>query len=121
MLRMILAISAALMLFSSNATPQTRTAVKTCGADVETHCGQFPPGSREIAECVKTHQKDFSQSCQAAMQQANTVAKQCDAEIKQGCSNVKPGGGRIEHCLRAHLTGLSDGCKAAVSRIGGRS
>jgi hypothetical protein len=118
MLKMIFAIGAVLMLFGTNATAQTRTAVKVCAADVETHCGQLPPGSRELTECVQTHQKDFSQPCQAAMQQASTVAKECDADIKQSCSNVKPGGGRIERCLRAHLTGLGAGCKAAVSGIG---
>jgi hypothetical protein len=118
MLRPILSIGALLLLFGTNATAQTRTAVKACGADVETHCGQFSPGSRELTECVQTHQKDFSQTCQAAMQQANTVAKECDADIKQSCSNVKPGGGRIERCLRAHVTRLRAGCKTAVSGIG---
>jgi hypothetical protein len=119
MLRTILSICSVLTLFGTNAAAQTRTAVKACAAEVETHCGQLPPGSGELAECVKIHQKDFSQKCQAAMQRASAVAQGCDADIKQSCSNVKPGGGRIEYCLRAHLTGLSDGCKAAVSKIGG--
>ena len=115
MLRMMLAISAALMLLGTIATAQTRAAVKVCAADVETHCGQLSPGGREIAECVKTHLKDFSQRCQAAMQQAKAVAKECAPDIKQHCSTVKPGGSRIEHCLQTHLTGLSDNCKAAIS------
>jgi hypothetical protein len=115
MLRMMLVISAALMLEGSIATAQTRAAVKACAADIETHCGKFPPGGRESAECVKAHRNDFSQKCQAAMQQAKEVAKECAADIKQNCSNVKPGGSRIEHCLQAHLTGLSDVCKAAIS------
>ena len=115
MLRRMLAVSAALMLLGSMATAQTRAAVKVCAPDVETHCGKFPSGSREIVECVKIHLKDFSQKCQAAMQQAKAVARECAADIKQSCSNVKPGGSRIEHCLRAHLTGLSDSCKAAIS------
>ncbi len=117
MTKIVLAISVALML-GSNATAQTRTAVKACAGDVQTHCGKLPSGSREIADCVKTHQKDFSQRCQAAMQQANTLVKECDVDLKQSCSNVKPGGGRIERCLRAHVTGLSAGCKTAVSGIG---
>jgi hypothetical protein len=115
MLRMMLAISAALMLLGSIATAQTRAAVKARAADIETHCGKFPPGGREIAECVKAHLKDFSQKCQAALQQARAVAKDCAVDIKQNCSNVKPGGSRIEHCLQAHMTGLSDSCKAAIS------
>jgi hypothetical protein len=115
MLRRVLAVSAALMLLGSIATAQTRAAVKTCAADVETHCGKFPSGTREIADCVKTHLKDFSQRCQAAMQQAKAVANECAFDIKKNCSNVKPGGSRIEHCLQAHLTRLTDSCKAAVS------
>jgi hypothetical protein len=110
-----LAVSAALMLLGSIAAAQTRAAVKACAADVETHCGKFPPGGREIAECVKTHLKEFSPKCQAALQQAKAVAKECAPDIKQYCSNVKPGGSRIEHCLQTHLTGLGDSCKAAVS------
>jgi hypothetical protein len=115
MLRRMLAVSAALMLLGSIARAQTRAAVKACALDIETHCGKFPPGGREIAECLKTHLKDFSPTCQAAMQQARAVAKECAGHIKQSCSNVKPGGGRIEQCLQAHLTGLSDSCKAAIS------
>ena len=117
MLRMMLAVSAALMLIGSIATAQTRAAVKACAADVETHCGKFPTDGREIAECVKTHLKDFSQKCQAAMQLAKAVAKECAADIKKSCSKVKPGGSRIEHCLQTHLTGLSDNCKAAISGL----
>jgi len=115
MLRRVLAVGVALMLLGSAATAQTRAAVKACAADVDTHCGKFPSGSREIAECVKIHLKDFSPRCQAAMQQAKSVVKECAADIKQDCSNIKPGGSRIEHCLQAHLTGLSDSCKAAIS------
>jgi hypothetical protein len=115
MLRRVLAVSAALMLLGSIATAQTRAAVKSCAADVETHCGKLPSGTREIADCVKTHLKDFSQRCQAAMQQAKAVANECAFDIKKNCSNVKPGGSRIEHCLQAHLTRLTDSCKAAVS------
>jgi hypothetical protein len=114
MLRRMLAVSAALMLLGSIATAQTRAAVKACAADVETHCGKFPSGGREMAECVKTNLEDFSQRCKEAMQQARAVAKECAADIKQNCLNVKPGGSRIEHCLQAHLTGLSNSCKAAI-------
>jgi Cysteine rich repeat len=115
MLRTMLAVSAALMLIGSIATAQTRAAVKACAADIKTQCGKFPPGGHKSAECVKTNVKDFSQKCQAALQQAKGVAKECTADIKQNCSNVKPGGSRIEHCLQMHLTGLSDNCKAAIS------
>ena len=117
MLRRMLAVSAVLMLLGSMATAQTRAAAKVCAPDVETHCGKFLSGSREIAECVKIHVKEFSQRCQAAMQQARAVAKECAADIKQNCSNVKPGGSRIEHCLQAHLPGLRDSCKAAISGL----
>jgi hypothetical protein len=116
---MMLTISAALMLLGSIATAQTRAAVKACAADIETHCGKVPPGGRESSECMKTHLKDFSQKCQAAIQQAKEVAKECAADIKQNRSNVKPGGSRIERCLQAHLTGLSNSCKAAISGTGG--
>jgi hypothetical protein len=121
MLRMMIAVGAALLLLGSMATAQTRSAVKACAADIETHCGKFRPGGAEMSECMKTHVKDFSQRCQAAMLQAKAVAKECADDIKQSCADVKRGGGRIEACLHAHLAGISDGCKGAISGTpGGR-
>jgi len=115
MVRMILAVGVALMLLSSSASAQTRAAVKACAADIQAQCGKLRPGSIAIRDCVKTHLKDFSPKCQAALEQARTVARECAADIKQNCASVKPGGSRIEACLQAHLTGLSNGCKAAIS------
>jgi hypothetical protein len=115
MLRTTLAVGVALMLLGSIATAQTRAAVKACAADIQTHCGKFRPGGGAIKQCMKTHLKDFSQPCQAAMLQAKVVAKECAADLKQNCAGVKPGGSRIEACLHAHLTNLSTGCKSAVS------
>jgi Cysteine rich repeat len=121
MLRMMIAVGATLLLFGSMATAQTRSAVKVCAADIETQCGKFRPGGAEMSECMKTHVKDFSQRCQAAMLQAKAVAKECAEDIKQSCADVKRGGGRIEACLHAHLAGISDGCKGAISGTpGGR-
>ena len=116
MLRMMLAVGAALILLGSIAAAQTRSAVKACAADIETHCGKFRPGGAEISECMKTHVKDFSQKCQAAMLQAKAIATKCADD-----TGVKRGGGRIEACLHTHLTDISDGCKGAISGTpGGR-
>jgi Cysteine rich repeat len=115
MLRTTLAVGVALLLLGSIATAQNRAAVKACAADIETHCGKFRPGSGAIKECMKTHLRDFSQPCQAAMLQAKAVAKECAVDLKQNCAGVKPGGSRIEACLHAHLSSLSDGCKGAIS------
>jgi hypothetical protein len=121
MLRMTLAVGAALILLGSIAAAQTRSAVKACAADIETHCGKFRPGGAEISECMKMHVKDFSQKCQAAILQAKAIAKECADDIKQSCAGAKRGGGRIEACLHTHLTDISDGCKGAISGTpGGR-
>ena len=48
MLRTMIAVGAALMLLGSMATAQTRSAVKACAADIETHCGKFGPGGAEV-------------------------------------------------------------------------
>ena len=120
MLRMMLAVGAALILLGSIAAAQNRAAVKACAADIESQCGKFQPGSSALRECMQAHFKDFSQTCQEAILQAKAVAKECFADIKQRCADVKPGGSRIEACLRAHLTGLSDGCKGALSRTRAR-
>jgi hypothetical protein len=113
--RMILAVGIALTLVGSTATAQTRAAVKACAADIEAQCGKFQPGSESLRECMKAHFKDFSQKCQASLEQARAVAMECAGDIKESCASVKPGGSRIEACLHAHLSGLSNGCKAAIS------
>ena len=101
MLRMMLAVGAALILLGSIAAAQTRTAVKACAADIESQCGKFQPGNSALRECMQAH---------------FTLPHLTNIQIHTPPS----GGSRIEACLRAHLTGLSDGCKGALSRTHAR-
>jgi hypothetical protein len=55
MLRMMLAVGAALILLGSIAAAQTRAAVKVCAADIESQCGKFQPGSSPLRECMQAH------------------------------------------------------------------
>jgi hypothetical protein len=105
----------AILLVTTAAQAQTRTAVKACGTQIETHCGKVEAGGGSVRDCIKAHLKEFSPACQAAFTRVATAAKVCANDTKQNCAGVKPGGGRIEVCLKAHLNVLSADCRAAVS------
>jgi Cysteine rich repeat len=105
----------AILLVTSAAQAQTRTAVKACGKEIETHCGDVQAGGGAVRDCIKTHLKEFSPGCQAAFTRVATAAKACATDTKQNCAGVKPGGSRIEVCLKAHFNALSADCKAALS------
>jgi hypothetical protein len=104
----------AILLVTSAAQAQTRTAVKACGKEIETHCGEAQAGSA-VRDCIKAHLKEFSPACQAAFTRVAAAAKACATDTKQNCAGVKPGGSRIEVCLKAHFNALSADCKAALS------
>jgi hypothetical protein len=105
----------AILLVTSAAQAQTRTAVKMCGKEIETRCGDVQAGGGAVRDCIKAHLKEFSPGCQAAFTRVAAVAKACAADTKQNCAGVKPGGSRIEVCLKSHLSALSGDCKAALS------
>ena len=105
----------AILLVTSAAQAQTRSAAKVCGKEIETHCGNVQAGSGAVRDCIKAHLKEFSPACQAALTRVATAAKACATDTKQNCAGVKPGGSRIEVCLKAHLNALSADCKAALS------
>jgi hypothetical protein len=105
----------AILLVTSAAQAQTRTAVKACGKEIETHCSDVQAGGGTVRDCIKTHLKEFSPGCQAAFTRVAAAAKACATDTKQNCASVKPGGTRIEVCLKAHFKALSADCKAALS------
>jgi hypothetical protein len=105
----------AILLLASAAQAQTRSAVKACGKEIETHCGNVQAGGGAVRDCIKAHLKEFSPGCQAAFSRVAAVAKACATDTKQNCAGVKPGGSRIEVCLKSHLNALSGECKAALT------
>jgi hypothetical protein len=105
----------AILLVTSAAQAQTRAAVKVCGKEIETHCGDAQAGGGAVRDCIKAHLKEFSPACQAAFTRVAAAAKACATDTKQNCAGVKPGGSRIEVCLKAHFNALSADCKAALS------
>jgi Cysteine rich repeat len=118
MLKHALAISAALLLFGSNAMAQG--AVRTCAADAKKLCADVQPGGGRTAGCFKEHFSDLSPPCQNLLAGAAAGAKACTADVKQHCADARRAA-KIT-CLKSALANLSDECKSAISQIAaGRS
>jgi hypothetical protein len=122
-LRIILAIGAASVLWWSSATAQEsraaqqRVVTRICTSDLSARCGVVRGDRSQIRTCVKEHLKDLSAPCQASLARLAAINKACAADVKQTCASVKPGHGRVEACLQSALADLSDACKDALAQV----
>jgi Skp family chaperone for outer membrane proteins len=114
MLKNVLAVSAALLLFGSSALAQG--AAKACVSDIKKLCADVRPGEGRIAACVKDHIKDLSEPCQNLLAKTAAAAKACTADVKQHCADAGRPAAKVV-CLKSALVNLSDECKSAVSQI----
>ena len=114
MLKNVLAVSAALLLFGSNAVAQG--AARACVADIKKLCADVQPGEGRIAGCVKDHTQDLSAPCQNLLAATAAAAKACTADVKQHCGDARRPAAKIT-CLKSALVNLSDDCKSAISQI----
>jgi hypothetical protein len=113
-LKSVLAIGAALLLFGSIASAQSRA--RACVDDIKKLCASVQPGQGRIAGCVKEHLSDLSAPCQSLLGEVATAAKACRADLKQHCSDARRRSAKIA-CVKSALPNLSDDCKSAVSQI----
>lgn len=114
MLKNVLAIGAALLLFGSTALAQGRA--RACVDDIKKLCASVDPGGGRVAGCVKEHLNDLSPPCQNLVAEATTAAKACAADLKQHCADARRRVAKVA-CIKSALANLSDDCKSAVSQI----
>ena len=114
MLKSVLAIGAAFLLFGSSAVAQG--AARACVTDIRTLCAGVEPGEGRIAGCFKEHFKDLSTPCQNLLAATATAAKTCTADVKQHCADARRRSARVA-CMASALTDLSDACKSAISQV----
>jgi hypothetical protein len=114
MLKKVLAISVALLLFGSTAVAQG--AAKSCAADIKTHCASQEPGGGRIAGCIKQHLGELSTPCQDLLAATAAAAKMCRDEVKQRCADASGRAAKL-FCIKSALTSLSDDCKSAISKV----
>jgi hypothetical protein len=114
MLKSVLAVTAALLLFGSNAVAQNP--VRACVADIKKLCEGIQPGEGRIAGCVKEHFQDLSTPCQNFLAATAAAAKACTADVKQHCADARRPAAKVV-CLKSALVNLSDDCKSAISQI----
>jgi Cysteine rich repeat len=117
LIRVILAIGAAFVLWSPNVAAQETLAVGACMADAKSLCGGTAgTGLEPLGGCFRNHVKEVSNACLVSLAKLLEVDAACRAHIKQQCENVQIGEGRLEACLRTAVETLSDSCKDAIVR-----
>jgi hypothetical protein len=124
MIKIILIIVAALLLWSSSATAQEGVAVGACVTDIRNLCPGIQPGKNRLRECLREHIQDLSDPCLvtlAKFAEVRKVHKECRAQLDQQCGHIKREDGRFGACLRSAVAGLSDTCKNALARAVSRA
>jgi len=114
MLKSVLAVSAALLLFGSAASAQSRA--RACVDDIKKLCASVQPGEGRIAGCLNEHLSDLSEPCQNLLATTAAAAKACTADLKQQCADARRRVAKIA-CVKSALANLSDDCKSAISQI----
>jgi hypothetical protein len=114
MLKSALAIGAALVLFGSTASAQSRA--RACVDDIKKFCASVQPGEGRVAGCVKEHLNDLSAPCKNLLAATAAAAKACTADLKQQCADARRRAAKIA-CVTSSLANLSDDCKSAISQI----
>jgi hypothetical protein len=116
MIKIVLMVCAALMLWASSATAQKTSAVGPCTADEMKLCTGIKPGRDSLRACFRAHIKELSDACLLSLARLAAVDKTCRERLSRECASVEPGEGRLESCLRSAVAKLSGGCKSALSR-----
>ena len=116
MMKTVLMVCAALMLFASSATAQKASAVGPCTAEEKRLCAGIQPGRDSLRACFQARIHELSDACLLALARLTSLDKTCRARLNQECAGVQPGEGRLESCLRSAAAKLDDACKSALSR-----
>ena len=95
--------SAALPAFAADAP------MKACRDDRQKFCASEKPGGGRIAACLKAHESELSEGCQAAL----GTLKQCAQEAKKICGEASDGDGGLRECVKSHADEFSAGCRGA--------
>jgi hypothetical protein len=117
LIRVIVAIGAAFVLWSPNVAGQETLAVGACMADAKSLCGATGgTGLEPLRGCFRDHVKEVSGKCLLSLAKLLEVDEACRAHVNQQCANVQIGEGRLEACLRTAVGTLSESCKEAIVR-----
>lgn len=117
LMRVMVAVSAAFMMWSSNVAAQDSLAVGACMADAKALCGGIAgTGVEPLRGCFRDHVKELSAACLLSLAKLLEADPACKAPFKQQCANVEIKEGRLEACVRTVASTLSDSCKDALVR-----
>jgi hypothetical protein len=117
LMRVIVAISAAFMMWSSNVTAQESLAVGACTADAKLLCsGIAGKGIEPLRGCFRDHVNELSAACLLSLAKLLEADPACKAPFEQQCADVEIKEGRLEACVRTVASTLSDSCKDAIVR-----
>ena len=115
----ILTIGTILLLWTSSATAQRRSAVGHCLVDLKRLCPGIDPGEGRLRACMREHIGDVSYPCLVTLAKFAEVYgydQTCRAHLKQQCATVSRKGGQFGVCLKSAIDSLSDSCKDELQR-----
>jgi len=96
LIRVIVAIGAAFVLWSPNVAAQETLAVGACMADAKSLCGATGgTGVEPLRGCFRDH-KEVSGKCLLSLAKLLEVDEACRAHVNQQSANVQIGEGRLE-------------------------
>jgi golgi apparatus protein 1 len=100
-----------------------------CYQDKEAHCGQYPPGSARVIQCLQDNRNILNSQCRKRLLELEMeiaedidfqypLKMQCAAELKVLCKDVKKGHARAIRCLQDNVDSRNMGpeCRVEVRR-----
>jgi hypothetical protein len=117
LIRVVVAIGAAFVVWSPNAAAQQALTVGACMADAKRLCGDISgTGTEPLRGCFRDHVNELSSACLLSFAKLLEADPVCQEPYSRHCSNVKIGEGRLEACIKTVTSTLSDTCKDAIVR-----
>lgn len=87
--------------------------VAACEADVQKHCKDVQGAGGDVRPCLKSHEKELSESCADIFLRPYRVMELCQGDIDKLCK-AQANTPTVGRCLVENKDKLSDKCRSAL-------